>query len=1227
MNLPERYPMTVAYMTRFRSQKDDDPVNFVFSNRREDSPVAPLSAADVFETLKPELRLEGGNIIRIGKRSFRAVTLKQPEAKPEGGELLIGLDSMLLDQVTGQAPSSQKVGGKLFRQLLEDLDVVARFSGPKFARALLEMAYRYLAVDVDLGGLKLNKVGSVQIRRLMRDPLIADAVLRILQAPGSDVPRARTALEAVLEKATIEATSEADRTAMRERFVKSLMRLRDHVLIGGNTADKSIVKILGRSNPEVEPNDKDAAAKTEWFWDFSKHEEAFDLGEMRTRPPDASFPALYQHYMHHAENVHRFVRAPVLHSFVFMWLMSKYQSYEDSGTFRKPAQEAFRRGVQGAADRKFGESDSARASRKDSASKAGQELIKNFKPSKVKVKNDTTGKEEYVTLEEEDIERKKRMARQMVEAATNVFNAETTFYRRQLQELLETYFLDAAATTSGALKKVLDDSREFVSKYKNTYTRLLGILNQPANFKKPEKIESEIAKLGMGAYENAFKAVANKAREVLSQKIEESKPEDVTANDEKAAAYRRDVSNQVLDQFASEVGTTSIQYFSDRFDEKAGAIQGQIAELKQIYRADRKINDASQKVDSAAAGAGMPSAVASDRVFNAGSTEAIVMKIAGGNPATEYDFSNPDEIRNVFDKDDTLEMVSGKLEAGGRTIGSVEMTRDAAKVKIDAPEFDKIEPGQDEDVTLTTEGFESVTIDTLDPDGNIRSFVADVAHDRPLSDEEIKNQVEKLSDYGDQREGMRALYCGKGAADLDPDALDDFERAMRALHLGEFLQAAPDAESRLAVADVSQTVRLMLDLVRNVGDLGNDEQINAAPDKTTLVALGPEKPDGGPKARLDLSTYFQVPDEDGGESIEEAMTYHETLCESVKEVGEHLADISDLKAIAEALPVGAKLVVVNSTVTEHMQDLLEGEAENFLLEHQHPLVILLGRCAGARADWTSLKTVLETRFEDNEDIDDSVTLSCPMVVAHDEVHESCPLPVAKLGDKFKNIGLVPMPRGETSRPEGGGPSLSSVKSTLDALIVQDTRALLSIPAAMALTPVLENTTLGRFTNIGMSFKDREAVKEAAGVPFQPGKGGELVVEFLRRCWRESRQNTALEAFVTARLATLALGRRPRTQSNYATFHKNYLAPANVDGAPDGQGPPALAGARGLLGVDSPSLQLMRGANKLEDLPAARFFEDKDVLLKIDGVKKASGRKETLPNIPRQMRKPLSFIGI
>ena len=265
LTLPERYASTIAYMTRFRAKKEGDKSSIlVFSNNRTDNPDAPLSAASIFETLKPELRLGEGDSISIAQRRYRAVTLMQPEAEPKGGELTIALDSMLLDLATKPPAPYREVGGKLFRQLLEDLDIVTRFSGPKFARALLKVAYAYLATDVDAQDLKLNQAGPLQIRQLLKkNSLVADAVLRVLQVPGSDVPRAKRTLEAALREADIKAVTGADRNAMRERFVESLMRLRDEVLIGGNTADKTIARILG-----IEPKDDIAKDRTMWFRDW-----------------------------------------------------------------------------------------------------------------------------------------------------------------------------------------------------------------------------------------------------------------------------------------------------------------------------------------------------------------------------------------------------------------------------------------------------------------------------------------------------------------------------------------------------------------------------------------------------------------------------------------------------------------------------------------------------------------------------------------------------------------------------------------------------------------------------------------------------------------------------------------------------------------------------------------------------------------------------------------------
>ena len=251
------------------------------------------------------------------------------------------------------------------------------------------------------------------------------------------------------------------------------------------------------------------------------------------------------------------------------------------------------------------------------------------------------------------------MARRVVEAAASVFDAETTFFRRQLQVLLETYFLDAAAATSGALKEVLDESRTFVSEYKNLYQHLLGILNARANYSDPEHMKSTIAAIRAGRHQAALEAVAEKAGKVLSE-ADKKEREDATADNKAAADYRRRVRDEVLNEFADKVGDTAIEHFSDSFDAKAGAIKEQVEELTRVYRADRKINDASRKVESVSAGAGMPSAVASDRGLSAASTEVVTAAIAQGNPPTDQLFPNSKDIQSAVDSGDSPTGSSGR---------------------------------------------------------------------------------------------------------------------------------------------------------------------------------------------------------------------------------------------------------------------------------------------------------------------------------------------------------------------------------------------------------------------------------------------------------------------------------------------------------------------------------------------------------------------------------------
>ena len=180
--LTNDYKRTLAVIGRFNTDPNTDML--VFDST--DSGAANLSAADVWEKLAPELGQTVGGDLSCAGYAYTNMSLSRPVAGKRDTARPVPLDSMLLEQASSSDKSKADIGGELFVALLRDLDVVARFAGHRFPKALLEVARRYLNVDarrLESG----NMIGEAQINRLVADPLFADAIVKVLTAYEADV--------------------------------------------------------------------------------------------------------------------------------------------------------------------------------------------------------------------------------------------------------------------------------------------------------------------------------------------------------------------------------------------------------------------------------------------------------------------------------------------------------------------------------------------------------------------------------------------------------------------------------------------------------------------------------------------------------------------------------------------------------------------------------------------------------------------------------------------------------------------------------------------------------------------------------------------------------------------------------------------------------------------------------------------------------------------------------
>ena len=378
--------------------------------------------------------------------------LSRPVAGERDSARPVPLDSMLLEQASSSGKNQQTIGGELVAALLRDLDVVARFAGYRFPNALLEVARRYLNVDARLESGN-HLIGQNQIRRLVANPSYADAMVRVLTAYEADLSLAERELRRALsegapgeDKSPLRATGSKERREMVDAIVASLRNLRLEVLgAGSEPDDKSWRKIMG-----IEPADEATADSMAWVDEMnSVGEYGFEIGTVDGANCGGTLLDYYNLYMEHSANLHRFVRSPILHSHVFLWLMSKYAPILGEDT-DAAAEMAYRMGVEGAGvDRIFGESEEKMVERRKGVFVGSDEVIEEI--------------EADVKPEEREFLKKLREYQAILNEAvfSHVFRDARRFTRDELLEMLEILFAEAVDVTSGKLSDILRDAIDF----------------------------------------------------------------------------------------------------------------------------------------------------------------------------------------------------------------------------------------------------------------------------------------------------------------------------------------------------------------------------------------------------------------------------------------------------------------------------------------------------------------------------------------------------------------------------------------------------------------------------------------------------------------------------------------------------------------------------------------------------------------------------------------------
>jgi len=245
----------------------------------------------------------------------------------------------------------------------------------------------------------------------------------------------------------------------------------------------------------------------------------------------------------------------------------------------------------------------------------------------------------------------------------------------------------------------------------------------------------------------------------------------------------------------------------------------------------------------------------------------------------------------------------------------------------------------------------------------------------------------------------------------------------------------------------------------------------------------------------------------------------------------------DLRAIADGMSNDTRLVIINRTLDEYANEVtLRIRDWHFSFGH-HPSVVYFPKCANVhniadsdpsqpregKTAWDLLEETFARRRSSSTDDGQMVVPSCPLIVManqEDEVLRACPFPAMRLGS-LGGIGFRPRPGGGAIEREsiGGSSQRGEIRFETNGLLVEGSRYILSMPAAMTLAVFAENEeVLGRLSGDIASFPFMNRFEKVTGLGF-PEKV--RVLPLLRRFWVDAKHGEGcLSEFILARLSSL-----------------------------------------------------------------------------------------------------------
>ncbi len=969
-----------------------------------------LSVEEFFERMRPEVRYVPGEPHTVGDTSFNSFSLQAPSA---GGEVgygqLISAESPLLKQRSSddsvpEAVRFQNDGASHVEKLIEDLDEVVKFSDGKFTAALLKLTRRYM-VDHANSQSADDKVDLVQWRRLAFDHACSSAIANYMTCCRADEANARSEVSRALDAHA--QGEEAPLTPQRKQRLLDGLAHCKLVCEEGRKDDDRLAE-LGKETEFAFLADYPGSKKYGLYID--------GVG-------DKSFLEYYRYFLERSGAVHRFVRNGSSHSSVFLWLAGKYRAFEsDNALANYTAESMCTVGVENQEERMPGQTKEER--------KRNDELVRGMES---KVASDIQAKI-MGDAEQRGIYEKMRNA--LNEGILEALRPETAFRRDALYRRLRTLFVALGQMAGGKAGQILGQATDKAAELARVYRAAKNVGLKKGEVEQYQKAFDKLRTEKMAPFVDALK------EEVAALDLSEDELSDA-------------VCVAVVKRIAAETKT----YFDESWLGDLDAIQEENALLGDIYDLRSKV-DVERREDSSR---GMPMTVLTSREVG------ILAPVEAREEDTKAYAKSVQEAAKASGLGAQAGPVSAPLAVPSTLLSSVkenakgvlknEQGQEIASLASD-PERNLIKATLKEAVAGEELLGANVEIDFGEALSGVKLQEVKGLDLQPLvsSSEARGKQLESVSEKFGTYSKTQSLLRDKYVADSNAKGNTLFTRGVRALALGEYMAAAPPSESNLGVADLSNVLGVIMDIVEHIGDAKDAK----------LFKVGATLPEDVLK-RINISLHLPV---NSAAELGNILQYHYNQCQKLDSLATYLEELRQVRNLFEALEgTDAEITVYNCTLREHADEDLTAFSKDLCMVKEHPVVLYLSHQAAAsessfKALSNRVAEVLRDRAKDTNE------LQLPLVITPASASEA---------------GIFPLVSPSTITLPGLAPLGSTAKGVLPAT-VSDLNPYLALAASLVVGNGKELGELGELTP-----RQRKGLKEAVCVTAQPNQSLSLLL--------------------------------------------------------------------------------------------------------------------------------------